>query len=957
MPKKKLLDAFDRKKEETIRKTWKKDKIPEKVRKESAKQKEGFYFMDGPPYATGHIHMGTALNKILKDVAIRSKRMQGFHVIDRPGYDTHGLPIEKKVEEKLGFDNKQQIEEHGIDKFIEECRHFATEFIDVMNQEFDNLGIWMDWENPYLTLNDDYIDAIWWTFKKADEKGLLYKGLYPVHICARCETAVAYNEIEYTKQTDESIYVKFPVEGKKGTYLIIWTTTPWTLPGNTGIMAHPKYEYAIVRLSNGEKWIVANEKVQELMDAIEAGYAIEKTMTGKELEGTKYQNPLKKHLKLPEIQNGYRVILSERYVNLDTGTGLVHCAPGHGKEDFDAGNKAGLPAISPVELNGLLKEEAGKYAGKKCRIVDNEIISDLEFDNMLVYKHGYTHDYPVCWRCKTPLLMLSVEQWFFQIRSIHEKMLELNKEVNWVPTWMQDRMHNWLEGISDWPISRARYWGTPIPIWTCDSCGNKKVVGSKKELKELAKAKSIDMHKPGIDTIELECTCGEKMTRIPEILDVWFDSGVSSWAALGYPEKKEDFEKFWPADLNLEGTDQFRGWWNSQLILSTICFDKTPFKNTMVHGIVLDLEKKKMSKSQGNIVQPKDIIEKYSRDHLRYYLVNTSKGEDFAFTWDSFKDIHRFFNVFWNTYNYALIYLDLNLENVEKLDTKKLETEDKWILSKLHTLTEQTEEAYNKYQFHKATSAIENFVMEEVSRTYIKLVRERASGEGKQQVSKTISCIIGRLIRLLAPVTPHLCEYLYQHLKTGKMQESVHLLEMPKADKKMIDKKLEEEFEKGKQITQIALSMREENKLRRRWPLRELVIVSKTGKELSKIKKVLESGCNVKKVTMDKKKPKKGKWAEKEALDLKLYLDIDADQQMKENWELQELRRKIQEMRKQAKLTPGQKAKLRISCSDKKFLQKHQKEIEKTTNTQFADTKKKPTEKLFERKFGLQLVK
>lgn len=957
MPKKKQLLPFDGKKELGIRKFWKREKIPEVVRRQSSKEENRFYFMDGPPYATGHIHMGTALNKILKDVAIRSKRMQGFNVFDRPGYDCHGLPIEKKVEEKLGFDKKQQIEEYGVAKFIEQCRHFATQFIEVMNSEFDNLGVWMDWENPYLTLSDGYIEAIWWTFKKADEKGLLYKGLYPVHICPRCETAVAYNEIEYDKRTDESIYVKFPVEEKKSTFLVIWTTTPWTLPGNSGVMANPNFEYAFVKLSNGETWIIAKEKVQGLMDVIEAGYAIEKVVKGKQLEGMRYLNPLHKKLRLPEMQNAYRVIMSERYVNLEEGSGLVHCAPGHGKEDFDAGNKAGLPAISPVEMNGLLKPEAGKYAGKKCGAVDKEIIDDLDEDGVLVYKHPYTHEYPLCWRCKNPLLMLSIEQWFFQIRSIQERMLELNKQVNWVPLWMRDRMHNWLEGIADWPISRARYWGVPLPIWICEQCGGKRVVGSRKELQSLSKTKNIDMHKPGIDAVEIKCNCGGKMKRITEVLDVWFDAGVSSWAALGFPDEEKKFGQFWPAGLNIEMTEQVRGWWNSQLILSTICFDEKPFEAIAVHGKVLGLGKKKMSKSKGNIVAPKEVIEKYNRDYLRYYLITNSRGEDFECDDASFKDIHRFFNILWNAYNYAAIYLDPNLQNSAKIDAKGLATEDKWVLSKVNSLVNGILLAYNNYTFFKATAAIERFVMEELSRTYIKLVRERALGEGKEKVSRTMAYVLDRLLRLLAPVTPHIAEYLYQALKSEKMPKSVHLLSLPEVDKKLVNKKLELEFEKAKQLTQTVLSMREENKLRRRWKLHQLVVVSKTGKEFSRLKGVIASSCNVQSVVLDKKKPRKGKYAEKAFADMRLFLNLEADSELREKWEMQELRRRIQEMRKQAKLQPGQKAKLRIACSDKQFLEKHRKEIEESSNVELLDTKKKLSEKLLERHFALQIVK
>ncbi|MEM0360814.1 MAG: class I tRNA ligase family protein, partial [Candidatus Diapherotrites archaeon] len=459
------LKPYSALEEAKIQDFWKKNKIMDKARAQSSKKKKPFYFMDGPPYATGHIHMGTALNKILKDVAMRSRRMLGYNVFDRPGYDTHGLPIENRVEKELGLKDKREIEALGVEKFVEECRSFATKYIGTMNSEFENLGVWMDWNDPYITLENEYIEAIWWAFKKAEEKGLLYLGQYPVHVCPHCGTAVAYNEIEYTKQTDTSVYVKFPLKDKKSEFLVVWTTTPWTLPGNTGVMVNPDFEYSFVKLSNGETWIIAKEKVQGLMDAIEAGFTIERTVKGKELEGLQYENPLSKHLKLPKMDGAYRVILSQRYVNLEEGTGLVHTAPGHGKEDFEEGSRQGLPAISPVEINGLMTEEAGKYAGKKARIVDEEIISDLEAEGALVFKHPYTHDYPVCWRCNSPLLMLSTPQWFFSIKKIQGKLLEENKKVQWIPPWMQARMQNWLESLGDWPVSRKRYWGTPLPIW------------------------------------------------------------------------------------------------------------------------------------------------------------------------------------------------------------------------------------------------------------------------------------------------------------------------------------------------------------------------------------------------------------------------------------------------------------------------------------------------------------
>ncbi len=952
----KVLEEYNKQKEDAVKQFWIEKKIYQKAKKAGAKNKRTFYFMDGPPYATGYIHMGTALNKILKDVSIRSKRMQACDVFDRAGYDTHGVPIESKVEQKLGFRTKQDIENFGVKNFVEECRKFATQFIGIQNQEFFDLGAWLDYDDPYLTLSDDYINATWWTFKKADEKGLLYLGKYPVHVCAHCETAVSFNEIEYTKQTDTSVYVKFKVKGTNNKYLIIWTTTPWTLPGNTGVMVHPEFDYAEARLSNGEIWIVAKDRLQQLMTVLEAAFTIEREFKGKELEGMQYENPLSPNLSIPkeELQNGYRVILSERYVNLEDGTGLVHTAPGHGKEDFDAGSKAKLPIISPIGMNGLLTKEAGKYAEKKARVVDEEIMNDLQESGALVYKHAYSHDYPICWRCKQPLLMMSVPQWFIKVSAIQPRLLELNETVNWVPDWMKARMKNWIDSLSDWPVSRARYWGTALPIWVCEKCSARKVIGSAAELEKLSGQKVKELHKPEIDEITLPCDCGETMKRTPEVLDVWFDAGASSWAALQYPATEKLFKKFWPADLNIEATEQVRGWWNAQLIQSVICFDEKPFKAIAVHGMVLDMGKKKMSKSQGNIVSPKDIIAKYNRDYLRYYLIQNSRGSDLAFDESAFKDIHKFFNTLWNSINYANMYLQLDLQKAQKPKTAKLQVEDAWLLSKTNSLTEAVLKAYNDYEFFKALAAIEYFVMEELSRTYIKLIRSRIGTKTEKNVASTLSIAIDSLLKLLAPITPHITEYFFQHLRSARMPESIHLMQLPAPNKKRIDAELEKEMEKAKALSQAILALREEQKKKLRWTLKELVLVTKTGKEFKKVLPIIKTTANVKKASEATRKPKATGFAEKEFDGTTICLNVEADAALKNEWEFQELRRRVQEKRKEAKLRPEQKAILLIDCNDAKFLRKFKKQIESETNTRIQQAKGK-MEKLLDREFYIEL--
>ncbi|MFQ5531739.1 MAG: isoleucine--tRNA ligase, partial [Candidatus Nanoarchaeia archaeon] len=712
---------YDHKKvEEEVLKFWKYKKIYEKVKKKNSKGKS-FYFMDGPPYATGHIHMGTALNKILKDIVMRSQRLQGKNVFDKAGYDTHGVPIEFQIEKEIGSKSKKDIEKYGVKKFINKCKEFATKFIDVMNSEFEDLGVWMDFKNPYITLQTEYVEAIWNTFKEADKKNLLYLGRYPVHICPRCETAVAYNEIEYGKVDDNSVFVKFPVKNQKNKFFVIWTTTPWTLPGNTGIMVHPDFEYSEVELSNKDILIVAKEKIKEIMGAMGVSYKIKKTIKGKSLKGLEYENPLSKHLKLRNLKNAYKVVLSKRYVDLETGTGLVHCAPGYGKEDYEVGKENNLDVLPLVSINGLLTKETGKYSGKKAREVDKEITEDLDKDSFLVDQVKYSHDYPLCWRCKSALLLVCMPQWFFKIDEIHKKLLNSNEKVHWVPKYMKLRMKAWLEGISDWPISRNRYWGTPLPIWVCDKCQEKSVIGSVEELEKISGKKVKEVHKPEIDQVTWKCRkskCKGIMKRVPEVLDVWFDSGVSSWAALGFPKKTNLFRKFWPADVNLEGKDQFRGWWNSQIILSEITFGKKPFKSIVVHGMVLDLGKRKMSKSRGNIVKPKDIIEKYGRDYLRYYFAKISKGEDFAFDEKEFREIKKVFRVLLNLNNF--------IGQLENKKRSSLKVEDKWILSRFHSTVRDVVQAYNKFHIPEAIQIIEDFLVEDLSRTYIQIVRDRA---------------------------------------------------------------------------------------------------------------------------------------------------------------------------------------------------------------------------------------
>ncbi len=892
-----------KKTEEDVLKFWKQRKIYEKSRKKNAKGKK-FYMIDGPPYATGHIHMGTALNKISKDILMRSQRLQGKDVFDRPGYDTHGVPIEFQIEKEIGSKSKSDIEKYGVKKFVEKCKEFATRYIDVMNKEFINLGAWMNWSNPYLTLSDDYIEAIWDAFKVADEKGLLYLGKYPVHVCPRCATAVAFNEIEYAKQEDTSVYVKFPLKDKKNTFLIIFTTTPWTLPANTGVMVNPNYDYQEIELSSGERWIIAKELVTKIMTELGIGFTIKEEFNGKEMKGWEYANPLTKHLKL-KARNAYRVVLSARYVNVEEGTGLVHCAPGHGKEDYEVGKEAGLDMPSPVDISGKMTEEAGKYAGKQARVVDSEIIADLEKDKALVYKVKYSHDYPLCWRCKSPLLMISLPQWFFRISDIQPNLLKENEKNYWIPSWAKLRMKAWLEGLSDWPVSRKRYWGTPLPIWICDKCEKKIVIGSIAELKKFSGAKKIGAHKPEIDEISWKCKCGGNFKRVTEVLDVWFDSGVSSWAALDEEERK----KYWPADCNLEGKDQIRGWWNSQMILSQIKWGKKPFDAIFMHGLVLDLGKKKMSKSLGNIISPEQVIQKHGRDPMRYYFAKLSKGEDFAFDENEFKDIQTIFTTILNVNNF-----------ISQLEKGKAKTglEDKWILSRFYSLVNDCTSAYNAYKAFDVTQALERFIVFDLSRKYIKMIRDRS-----QEVYPVLDEIRAGILKLLAPICPFITENIWQQLRKQKIvrEESVHISSWPKSDEKKIDKKLEAEFSRAFELIEAGLAVRDKAQIGLKWPLAlaEIRCREKISKE---VQEIIARQLNVKKIKIEKGDT------------IAVKLDTNLTYELEAEGFAREISRKVQAMRREAGLVKENNIELAVVVDDKlkKMLELQKSMLKERTN-------------------------
>ena len=815
-----------------------------------------FFFVDGPPYTTGHIHLGTAWNKIIKDSILRYYSMNNRYILERPGWDMHGLPIEVKVEGILGFKSKKDIESFGVENFIAKCKEFAITQKQAMTEQFQRLGVWMQWTDPYMTLKDDYIEAAWWTLKKAYEKDLLDVGKRSVNWCPRCETAIADSEVEYSEQTDPSIYVKFKIKNCEDTFIVIWTTTPWTIPANVAVAVNPYVKYSKFRAikQNGSKEILitATDMIKNVLkQGRYIDYEVLETMDGEDLTKLKYESPVGD---LVPIQNKIKhgIYLAD-FVTIEN-TGCVHLAPGHGMEDFNLGVKYSLPILCPVGSNGTYTSEAGEYEGKNVREANTIVIKDLKERNRLFAEGTVTHRYGHCWRCKTPIIYLATEQWFLKITEIKEKMLEEIDAVDWYPDWAGSaRFRTWVEGARDWCISRQRYWGIPIPIWKCKKCGKLEIIGTKAELLEKANVgEDIELHRPYVDRVIIPCGCGGEKMRIEDVFDVWFDSAVASWATLQFPQTREKFDEWWPADFITEGHDQTRGWFYSQLGASIIGFEKAPYKSVLMHGFTLDAGGKKMSKSYGNVISPLDIIDRFGADTLRTYVLSSSAPwEDLKFNLEEIETIHRSINILWNVFRFPLPYMALdNFDPLQvSIDSIKhaLREEDRWILSRVQSVIKAVDEAMKGYLLHKAVREILEFTIEDLSRWYIQLIRPRTWIEANDPDKLAAYCVLYEvyitLTKLISPFMPYLAEEMYQNLifnVNPNALESVHMCDWPKVNEAYLDSGLEADMDTARSIVEAASNARQKKGRKLRWPISR-IIVSPCSEDSAKAVKSLSS--------------------------------------------------------------------------------------------------------------------
>jgi len=869
--------VYDFKKvEEEIRRFWDKIKLLERLHKKNSKGKN-YFLLDGPPYANFVPHVGHIRNTVYKDLNIRLAFAKGYNVFFQPGFDTHGLPVENIVEKKLGLKSKKDIEKLGVNKFTSECKKLAATNKDLWMEVYDLLGSWYSYKEPYMTFENSYLESAWWSFKEMWKNGLVYEGKKPVFWCSHCETALAGYEVtdSYTILSDPGIYVKFKIKGVDE-YLLVFTTTPYTLVSNVAIAVHPNEEYVKVDTNYGI--LVLAKKRLDLLSELEIGYTILEEFKGKELEGLEYESLLEvpQQRDVEKSKGSHKVYMSipilkeriaskvaakkdvgesrdvyEDFVNVKEGTGLVHVAGGHGKTDNELSQKYNLICVSPVDDVGKFTELAGKYSAMFVKNADERIINDLKENKKLVYSTKIEHKYPICWRCKNPLIFRMSDQWFFRTDMVRDKMLSENKKVKWFPDYARERFIEWVANAEDWNFSRQRYWGIPIPIWKCSSCGEKTIIGGFEELKKKTSFKlSTDFDLHNVNDIKLKCECGNSMERINDIFDVWYDSGVAPWASFGFPFKnKQIFEKNFPISRINESQDQIRGWFYSLMYCGIGAFNKKAYDEVSMPGWVLDDKGNKMSKSLGNIVFAKDALIELGADALRfYYLWDIAPYETQKFNAHLVKkEVWRFFNALWNIH----IYLSNINSKYKKIILKK--QEDKWIVSKLNSLIKNYSNGLDNFNYHESARNLESFVVNNLSREYIQIVRGRVDEDDPAVVYVLFESLLSAL-KLLAPVAPFITEKIYLNLKEKfkLKEESIHLFGWPKHDEKRIDKKLEESFEVVNKLVQQGLAEREKIGYGVRWPLSKAEIKVDNPENLKKLNELIKTQLNVKEIKVSK---------------------------------------------------------------------------------------------------------
>ena len=792
---------------------------------------EYFTFYDGPPTANGKPHIGHILTRVMKDIIPRYKVMKGYKVIRKAGWDTHGLPVELEIEKKLGISGKEQIEEYGVEKFVKECKESVFTYVSMWEKMTEQIGYWVDMENPYVTYHNPYIESVWWALKQMWDKGLLYEGHKVMPYCPRCGTALSSHEVAqgYKDVKDLTAIAKFKVADEDNKYILAWTTTPWTLPSNLALCINKAYTYIEAKV-NDEILILAKDLAPKVLGE---DFEIVREFQGTELLGTKYEQLMP----FGKVEGKAFEVIHGDYVTLSDGTGVVHIAPAYGEDDSLVAKANGITFINLVDKEGKFVEEVTPWAGKFVKKCDESICKWLEENNKLFKAEKHLHSYPHCWRCDTPRLYYPTESWFVAMTTLRDKLIENNNKINWYPDNIRTgRFGKFLENVIDWGISRDRYWGTPLPIWECE-CGHKECIGSIEELKNkgINVPEDIELHKPYIDEVHLNCPeCGKEMERVKEVIDCWFDSGSMPFAQLHYPfENKELFEQNYPAQFISEAVDQTRGWFYTLLAISTAVFDRNPFENCIVLGHVLDKKGLKMSKSKGNVVDPFEVLGSEGADATRWHFYTASAPWlPTRFSTDDVSEAGRkFLSTLWNVYSFYVLYADLDKFNpTEYADFVSDNVMDKWIMSKLNTLVKDVDAKLNSYDITNAALAIEDFT-DELSNWYVRRNRARYWSEtltdDKIGAYVTLYRVLTTLVKVAAPFVPFITEEIYQNLVVNldpQAEESVHLCLWPEVDEKAIDKNLEAEMDLAYKIVKLGRSARNGANIKNRQPLSKMLV-------------------------------------------------------------------------------------------------------------------------------------